>query len=1170
MPHKKRQEVSDKNQDSAYYDTAQAPPSDSMRENLLIMRKDPTSGILIFSPSDLVRYLESPFSSWMDRHHLEHPQALTPDPQSEDMKLIAETGKTHEAIILKDWKAKVPALVEIHDRDLDTAHRHTLEAISKKAPVIYQGALRHGNFAGLTDFLELDPATDTYLLWDTKVARSIKPYYAIQLCCYAEMLAHTPGTSKPEYFGIILGTMERPQLRVSEYYDYYLSIKEGFLKLQQGYDGDLAHRPEPEPRADHGRWTTEAEAFFDRTDHLVRVAGITSSQIIKLRNAGITTLKQLAGTSGIKVAKLQEATLAKLVAQARLQSQTRLKRETNPKATAEIEILPIVDENGVKQGLAALYPPDPADIFFDLEGYPLRIGGLEYLWGAGYIDQGHFNFKDWWAHDREGEKGALQGFISWAYSRWKANPRMHIYHYAPYEITAIRRLMSLHDTCQDEINELLRNQVFVDLYQIVKKGLRMGEENYSIKTVEKLYRAGRGRDTEVVTSIGSVVQYARWLDSGEPRDWDSSPILKGIRDYNEDDCKSTQELAEWLRGLASDNGIDLTPSMVAKELEESDEPDFLIEQRRIIQGLRNKSGDVVASVLADLMGFHRREDLPVWWRLFDRSGMELEDLRDDPGCIAGVIADGSPRTEKRSLVQRYRFDPTQECKLPKGSVMFPWELNVKFTVHTIDLKKGSIELKVGIEKLNKNFDGKFPQTGSLLPYEIVPAKTIREALQSIAENYLDRGLLPYCLHSLILRDSPCQLMSQPGETPFNASLRIANTMQGKCLVIQGPPGTGKTYTASQMIYDLLAQGKKIGIASNSHKAIVNLLQTLIAQSGGPVRGVRGGGDPDEVPSIPSLDNSKVFASYKGGVVAGTAWLFTRPEWEDQLDYLFIDEAGQVSLANAVAMSRCATNLVLMGDQMQLEQPIQGTHPGDAGLSVLQYALKDMVRSLPEAPLFHQVVPHELGIFLGETHRMHPSVCSFISESIYQGRLASHTDCHRQRIEVPSGASIIIRENGIIPVLVEHEGNTQSSEEEAKVVVAIVNELLGRVYTDKQGTSRRLGLDDILFMAPYNAQVNVLKRLLQPEARVGSVDKFQGQEAAVCILSLCSSYGEYGSRGLAFILDKNRINVAVSRAMCMAIVVADPRIAQSPASSLNEMTLLSLFCKATRGSMQPIL
>ncbi|MCC2642464.1 MAG: uncharacterized protein K0S45_2877, partial [Nitrospira sp.] len=380
----------------------------------------------------------------------------------------------------------------------------------------------------------------------------------------------------------------------------------------------------------------------------------------------------------------------------------------------------------------------------------------------------------------------------------------------------------------------------------------------------------------------------------------------------------------------------------------------------------------------------------------------------------------------------------------------------------------------------------------------------------------------------------------------------------------------KTFTASRVITALLAAGKKVGVASNSHKAVVNLMLACgdaVRAGGGQLQGMKVGGEAEGplFSSNPNLqyiaDGGSAQAAYSGGVIGGTAWLFTRPEWEGALDFLFIDEAGQVALANAIAMARCAKNLVLLGDQMQLEQPVQGSHPGDAGLSALQYALKDVAASRPDAPRFHAVVPPDAGLFLGESRRMHPSVCRFISESIYGGRLGSHTDCCRQRIAVPPcPSSLVTRESGIVFSGVEHDGNIQQSDEEVARVLAIYQELQGRMYTAKDGATKPLALEDFLFIAPYNAQVRALQSALPNGARVGSVDRFQGQEAPVCILSLCSSCGEYGSRGLAFILDRNRVNVALSRAQCLAAVVADPRTAGSIPGSMEEMMLLNLFCK----------
>jgi uncharacterized protein len=318
---------------------------------------------------------------------------------------------------------------------------------------------------------------------------------------------------------------------------------------------------------------------------------------------------------------------------------------------------------------------------------------------------------------------------------------------------------------------------------------------------------------------------------------------------------------------------------------------------------------------------------------------------------------------------------------------------------------------------------------------------------------------------------------------------------------------------------------------------------------------------DENPDFVHVKGSgDAIGTFSEGVIGGTAWVFSRDDWEGQLDYLFVDEAGQVPLANVIAMSRSTKNLVLLGDQMQLEQPTQGAHPGDSRLSALQYALKDIANSSVDVALFHAVIPPTYGIFLGESRRMHPSVCQFISESVYEGRLGSHLNCANQKLVVPEKAKLITKESGIVFVGVEHDGNVQQSQEEVDRIKEVYTELLGRNYTPADGGMRPLALSDFLFITPYNAQVRALQRALPPEARIGSVDKFQGQEAPVCILSLCSSFGEYGSRGLGFILDQNRINVAISRAQCLAVVVGDPRIAGTPSSSLSEMKLLNLYCK----------
>jgi uncharacterized protein len=1129
------------------------------------------SSQILYSPSDLVLYLQSPFASWMDRYYLENPGAVIPDEETEDERLIAQTGDQHERAVLDELRVSHADLVDGPTDDPVVARTTTLSAINAKARLIYHAALAIGLFAGSADFLMLD-TDDRYQVWDAKLARSPKPYYAIQLCCYTEMLAADTHEPLSEKCGIILGSKDWVEFRVEDFIHYYRRIKSGFQSMQDGFTGDITERPEPLPRADHGRWTSHAEEFFTGTDHLVQVAGITVGQIKKLKRAGITTVAALAATSGKSVHKLANDSLGQLIAQARLQCQTRADRMANPEAPSRYEVLPYTGVNGEPVGLGALPPDHPADVFFDMEGYPLVSGGLEYLFGVCLRNNqsGSLEFTDWWAHDRDEEKLALEGFVDWAFSHWKNNPDSHIYHYAAYEVNAVRRLSTRHDTRQDEVDELLRNEVFVDLYQIVRHGLCIGEDSYSLKTVERLYRATRS--TEVATAVDSIVQYARWVESQQPRDWSTSTILKGIRDYNEGDCKSTGELLQWLRKVGGEHTIPVARSLSASA---PSAPPVLppeVVARLDTAAQLHKRGDAISVVLADLIGFHRREEKPMWWRMFARAKATSEELRDDPGCIEGIQATGTPATEKQSFVQAYRFDPSQECKLAAGDrsrVMFTHNLEAKHTLSALDASKGELQLKISKKGLNEKFGGVFPQHGSLLPDEYVSAAGIPEALTVVAAGQLS-GQLHAPVAALLNRVPPAATLQNTGELTTDAAIRVTRSMSGGCLVVQGPPGTGKTHTASRVIAAMLAAGKKVGVASNSHKAVVNLLIACgdaARKTGGLLHGIKVGGE-SEGPLFSSnsglqhiKDTGEAYAAYTGGVVGGTAWLFSRPEWEATLDVLFIDEAGQVSLANTVAMARCAKNLVLLGDQMQLEQPIQGSHPGDSGLSALQYALKDTAASQPDAPVFHAVVSPDYGLFLGESRRMHPAVCRFISESMYEGRLGSHPDCARQRIVVPSGAiGLITKQTGIAFSGIEHDGDIQQSDEEVERVKAVYDELQGRLYTAKDSSTKALAVEDFLFIAPYNAQVRALQAALPAAARVGSVDKFQGQEAPVCILSLCSSYDEYGSRGLAFILDRNRINVAVSRAQCLAVVAADPRIASAIAGSIDEMKLINLFCK----------
>lgn len=1126
--------------------------------------------------------MESPFASWMDRLYLECPDCVTPDERDDELQLYADAGITHEAKFVKQLEDDGQDLCWVQGDNRDAVATMTRNAISEGREIIFQAYLSLPPFAGYADFLarvSTDPIR--YEVWDTKLAKTPKPYYLIQLCCYAEMLEAIQG-KRPEFVEVILGNGTRQRFRTDDYWYYYQHLKSAFLQQMGEFSPDGDH-PIPDPRADHGRWQSPAEKWLLERDHLFKVANISVSQIRKLNDAGIETVTQLAKSTMARVPRLNDGSYQRLVAQAAVQLRTReIEKAAAIPALVRpaFEILP-ADRMNERSGLALLPPASAGDVYFDIEGYPLIDGGLEYLLGAVTVENGQPRFHDWWAHDSAEEKRSFEQFIDWVMARWKQAPSMHVYHYAAYEVSAMRRLMGRHGTREDEVDALLRAEVFVDLYQIVRQSILLGASNYSLKTVETLYQ--ERREGEVKSAGASMVYYAHWIESDEARDWHKSPILKDIRDYNEVDCVSTWQAAEWLRKIQASQRVAYCPP-VSKQSESGTDPasvskgseaaqrrralaDRLLREIPERSSVRAQDADKwkVQELLSHLLEFHRREDKPVWWAMFDRAAMTEEQLIEDLNCLGGLQrTKDRPETIKRSLGFWYAFDPAQDTKLREGSTVYAaHDLSVKLTIETFD-EDGRVLLKISNAALSKLPDGKLPERLSLIPDEFVSAAAIEEAIEQLANDWNSGQHIPAAFRQFLLRQPPQvknlergASLTRPDEDTVDACVRIVRDMVDSTLCIQGPPGTGKTYTASKMISALVKDGKKIGVTSNSHNAILNVLSACAQVMPTQFSAIKAGGDSDDPifekhPGIVHVaGNAEAANAFKTGVIGGTAWLFARPEMANRLDYLFVDEAGQVSIANLAGMCHAARNIVLIGDQMQLGQPIQGSHPGESGQSLLQYLLQD-----------HAVVPPDLGVFLGVTRRMHPEICSFISGSVYEDRLNAHPQTRNRVLVIPPQlATTPLVPSGIVFCDVLHAGNIQGSDEEAQLIAEITEHLLKCEHTDSSGRSLGLlQLSDILYVAPYNLQVRKLRNSLPFGARVGSVDKFQGQEAPVVIISMCSSAGDFGSRGLQFLLNKNRLNVAVSRAQSLTIIVGDSRIAQTSAGTVKDMELINMFCR----------
>jgi uncharacterized protein len=1121
-------------------------------------------GTLRYSPRDLVAYLEGDFAAWCERMFAERRRLggagsaelewATPDEGDEEAALAARKGDEHERSYLERLRLRHPAIVEF-DREDPEGEAQTLAAIEAGAPVIYQAHLVADGWGGYPDFLFRCPGNGCgcggwhYTPWDTKLARSAKPGFLIQLCAYADMLEAIRGF-RPAELVFVFGHGEERPFPTRHYFHYYRRLRRAFSAFQSAWDP--ARVPQPGLDRSWGRWEKTAERLLAESDHLSRVANITRGQVRRLEEAGVATMSALAECEPARrVPKVSEQIFERLRVQARLQLQSRghpqpLWRHRTP------------DPAEPRRGLALLPPPSDGDVFFDMEGFPYAAGGLEYLFGAVTVDDDVVPvFHDWWAHDEREERAAFEEFIDWLVERRRRDPSLHVYHYASYEESAVKRLMGKYATREIEVDDLLRGGVFVDLYNVVRQAFIVGTPSYSLKDIEHLYR--QRRTGPVLSAGGSVVEYQKWIDSGQPGRWQESPLLQGIREYNRLDCESVWALRSWLRERQCESGIGyLLPQPPAEPQREPPPERAAAEQLAIRLRARADAdpSDPERARLDELLGclveFHRREERPAWWALFERHDrMTVEDRFDDLECLAGLVrTETPPRPIARSLGLEYRFNPEQGTKLHTGSKChIAGDKKAVYEITRLDEDAGLVEIKVGPTRAP-------PDRLCLIGFDHVGADEIKRAVLRYASAWERGEIASRAVDDLLRRRRP-RIRGHAGGPLVGATEDLATRLDGSTLCIQGPPGTGKTYTAAAMIAELLRRGKRIGVTAQSHKVIMNAMRAVAEAM--QLRGLSADlckvGDHEDDPLVKQgvvreIENDDVPGVLDGGscLVGGTAWLFSREELAGRFHYLFIDEAGQFSLANAVGVGLAARNLILVGDQMQLAQVTQGHHPGDSGLSCLEYLLDGSA-----------TVPEDLGVFLGQTRRMHPDVCRFISDAVYEGRLGTIPETARHRVLRSSATRLLTAETGIVWAPVEHDGCAQSSEEECDIIVALVKELLGRRVVDRTGVERAMTVDDILIVAPFNLQVRCLRGRLDPRIRIGSVDKFQGREAPVVIVSLCASTLEEAPRGAEFLLSPNRLNVAVSRAEALAIVVGCPELMNLRCRSVEEMKLVNLLC-----------
>ncbi|WP_343348000.1 TM0106 family RecB-like putative nuclease [Sphingomicrobium sp. XHP0239] len=1113
---------------------------------------------IIHSASDLNAYLGCPRSIALTMAKRLDP-AVLPDPVSDDeeMELLAQAGLDHEAAYLKQCRSN-GNVSEIPERgSLDDRIAATIDAMREGIDVIFQATLRHDNWIGHIDFLERVDTPSDFGSWsyepvDTKLAREPRAKHLIQLSLYAQMVEDAQGCA-PKRLHVVLGDNSRRSFAAADFHHSVKAAQQRYLAFVDSLDRSPSlEAGEPCSACGLCGWRDYCAQGWEEADHLSRVAGMSRPQIKKLRDAGIDTLTALAEADpSRRIPKLADAMFAKLLRQAQLQ----LEEARN--GTAIVEALPEAEDRGFLR-----FPkPDPADLFFDLEGDPHHPGGLEYLWGIHLRDeQGRAKFIHHWAHDREAERAAFEKVVDFFVAHLRDHPAAHVYHYAHYEITALRRLATAFASREQEVDDLLRAEKFVDLYAIARHAIRTSKRDMSLKSLEKFFAPAREED--VATAGASIVYYHRWKEAQGTAAGDA--ILENILDYNRVDCVNTEGLRDWLLNQRRDDldwwvkegrgEVDLAKVEERNELE--------LRKERLRERLRTSErlAGGVGETLAHLVDFHHRAKKPALWAVFDRCDASENEWLDDLECIGGLQPFGGDwiRTEKRSYVARYSVSPKQDTKLrPGDGVLHAPSMETLGTIFDLDIENGWVEVKRGVAA------GDFPEDGAIIAGWPIPDKVLAMGVLRNAEA-LAAGGGSAALMDLLRRNKPRFEVATEGalvrdeESLVDATTRNARNLDDSLLLIQGPPGTGKTFTSAHVIVSLIEDGKRIGITSNSHKAIDNLLQKVedvAAERGVFFDGIKKASAQNEESrfdgeNIGWTDQNKDIEEGSYALIGGTAFLFAREEMEGKLDYLFIDEAGQVSLGNMVAMAGSTRNLVLVGDQMQLPQPVQGAHPGESGLSALDYYLEGAA-----------TVASDRGILLDTSWRMHPDLCRFISDAVYEGRLKAHPDCANRRLHVEDWQDDALKPHGLSISAMDHEGCSQVSAEEAERIAGLIDELIGTHFTGRDGTVGEIGLQDILVVAPFNAQVNHLKARLPHGTRVGTVDKFQGQEAEVVIVSMTTSSPDDLPRHTDFFYSKNRLNVAVSRGRILSIFVMNPRLVDLNADSVEELQLLNTLAWA---------
>jgi predicted RecB family nuclease len=1110
------------------------------------------------------------------------------DPRVEGLR---ERGRQHEAAYIERLKAAGRTVSDLTD---SRNPADTLAAMRAGHGAIVQAPLEGNGFFGIADVLLRVETPSNLGAWsyepaDTKLSRETRATTILQLVTYCALM-HAALGHTPKHFHVVTPLGEETY-RTDDFAAYFRLVRAGF-QAAHGAEPPPATYPDPVEHCDICKYWLHCDQRRRADDHPSLIAGIGQRHVREFQGQALPTMTAIAAKNGALATRPKRGraeTYAGLGQQARLQVAAR---------TVESPPLELLPPEGGK-GFARLPTPSPGDIFLDFEGDPFAgENGLEYLTGwhvrreigpraigavapPGVTGQvapprmTEVELHQVWAFDGRREKAALEQFIDFVTARWEQYPDLHIYHFGAYEPATLKRLCARHETRGEALDRLLRAERFIDLHRVVRESMRIGIERYGLKELEPLHRFPREQDLREAGAARRDVELA--LELG-----DRAAITESLRDqvarYNAEDCYSTEALRTWLearRAEAITGGIgierptvkDAAPTEAVNERDQRiqaikaalcaqvpEDPTTWSDQHRAI------------SLLASMLGYFRQEEKNAWWEQFRLRDLPAEEQLDEREMLAGLeYVETLPKSgRQRNERRRYRFSP-QELALKAG--------DKACFIRTEDPAGEDGASKLVVEALDPDArtvilaGGAWPErhpTAVFADQAGVNGKALEASLLLFAEHVRDHGFAlddPFAAATaLLLRRTPSPPADRPtslralDEDVLVAAKRVTGTLDREVLPVQGPPGTGKTYTGARVILELVRAGHRVGVTAVGHKVIDNLLcavRDAAKKSNATVRLVHKdeGEPPDGIQYVDKTD-AALASLDAGAIVGGTAWLWADDRAAGKLDYLFIDEAGQMALATALAAARAARNVVLLGDPQQLEQPQRGAHPDGADVAALVHLVgKD-----------RQTVANDRGLFLDTTYRLPPALCAFTSELYYEGRLVPVAGTERQRLDgqTPYAGA------GLFLVEVPHDGNQAVAPEEVDAVERVVRSLLqpGVTWTDRDGATEPLTPADILVVAPYNAQVSALRTRLAALGveRVGTVDRFQGQEAPVVIYSCTSSSPADAPRGMAFLYDPHRFNVATSRAQCTVVVVASPALLEPACRTPEQMRWANGLCR----------